>query len=186
MSELFIVVSLLGIPALLVGMIRPRLYGGGRGRAAAIGLGMILGGFVGFGVTDDPTAREARRSQPAATAQPPAQAPAEAPAVPAPSPPPRPAARPAASPTAYVAHTPDGHTFVWRNSASHSEAMRLIRDGVHRTAPQLIMRHVSCVIQNGTPVTIVDAGLFSHTVVVTGGQHTGCRGDVAREDLAPR
>ena len=53
MSYLFLLICLLGVPALVIGMLRPRTFGGGRGRALLISLLMMFGGLVGIGVTHE-------------------------------------------------------------------------------------------------------------------------------------
>lgn len=56
MDNVFLAITLLSMPALLLGLIRPRTYGGGRWRAVGIAFAMLIGGFVGVGVTHDRTA----------------------------------------------------------------------------------------------------------------------------------
>lgn len=71
MRDLMLVVMLLGLPTLLVGLIKPKWLGGNRWRAATIGLVMMVGGFVGFGVLTD---RDSRPVEPPASASPPSGA----------------------------------------------------------------------------------------------------------------
>lgn len=73
--------------------------------------------------------------------------------------------------------------FVWKDSASNSEALKLISAGVHNRNPELIMRLLSCVAKPGDKAVVTDGGFASSTIVVTSGKSAGCRGVVHNEDL---
>lgn len=76
------------------------------------------------------------------------------------------------------------NVFVWRDSAAHSEAIKLISAGVQNTNPALVMQLLSCVAKQGDHAVVTDGGVFSSTIVVVDGEQSGCRGEVANEDLA--
>lgn len=79
---------------------------------------------------------------------------------------------------------PGGDTvFVWRDDDAHSEAVRLITAGVHKSNPLLVMKLMSCMVDAGTKAVVVDGGFVSSTVLITAGEHAGCRGDIPNEDL---
>lgn len=75
--------------------------------------------------------------------------------------------------------------FIWRDTAALREASRLVNAGVHRSQPQLMMPLIACIVPNNTSVVQVDPGIFSSTVLVTSGQHVGCRG-IAEAEMFPR
>ncbi|MDQ0439055.1 hypothetical protein QO014_003456 [Kaistia dalseonensis] len=72
---------------------------------------------------------------------------------------------------------------VWKDNDSYSEAMTLIRAGVHRTNPQMLNRLVSCYVPKGTAAVVVDGGWLSSTVLIIAGASEGCRGIVPNEEL---
>ena len=73
--------------------------------------------------------------------------------------------------------------FVWKDSDAHSEALSLIQANVHKTNPILVFRLLSCMVPVGTKAIITDMGFASHTILVTEGEHAGCRGDIPVEDV---
>jgi hypothetical protein len=74
-----------------------------------------------------------------------------------------------------------GEVIVWRNKAAHNEGMTLISSGVHQSNPMLLMRLISCIVPAGTKAIITDGGFATHDILVTSGQHSGCRGNVPVE-----
>lgn len=73
--------------------------------------------------------------------------------------------------------------FVWLDEEAHSEALDLIRAGVHESNPALVMRLLACIAAPGDKAVITDMGMFSHTIVVIDGEEAGCRGLVTMEDV---
>lgn len=84
-----------------------------------------------------------------------------------------------------VLRTPngEGNVFVWRDSEKHGEGLDLIRAGVHRSNPDLVLRLVACVVPSGTKAITTSGGFVTRDVLVTSGSHAGCRGNVAVEFL---
>ncbi|MCZ8180344.1 MAG: hypothetical protein O9309_15075 [Rhizobium sp.] len=76
------------------------------------------------------------------------------------------------------------NVFVWNDSDAHSEAIKLVDAGVHRTNPMLLMRLLACIVPTGTRAIITDAGFASHTILITSGDDSGCRGVIAMEDVS--
>lgn len=72
---------------------------------------------------------------------------------------------------------------IWKDSAANSEALRLIRAGVHNRDPGLVTRLLSCVAKHGDKAVVLDGGFASSTVIVTSGSSSGCRGVVHNEDI---
>lgn len=75
------------------------------------------------------------------------------------------------------------HVFVWKDNDAHREAVDLISSGVHKTHPDLVFRLMSCTVPPGTHAIVTDGGMFSSTILVTDGQHAGCRGFIPNEDI---
>lgn len=73
--------------------------------------------------------------------------------------------------------------FVWKNSEAHSEAIKLIQANVHQSNPILVMRLLACMVPAGTKAVITDMGFASHTIIVTSGEYSGCRGVIPMEDV---
>lgn len=73
--------------------------------------------------------------------------------------------------------------FVWKDSAANSEALRLIRAGVHERSPELVTRLLACAVRPGAKAIVLDGGFASSTILVTSGDFKGCRGVVHNEDL---
>lgn len=74
--------------------------------------------------------------------------------------------------------------FVWKDSDAQSEAIKLIQAGVHNSNPTLVFRLLSCMVTPGTKAIITDMGFASHTILVTSGKESGCRGVVPMEDVS--
>jgi hypothetical protein len=173
-----IVVTLLGLPTLLLAVVRPRIFGGSRLRGAMIGLAMIVGGFVGFGLTRQPrddqvAAPPAAQPQAVVAAAP--QAPPQAPPAPAMDrQPPQ------------LRNTNGQSVFIWRDSDRMSEGFRMINAGVHQTNPGLVMQQITCVVPNGTDIVVSSGGWMSSAVTVVAGPQSGCRGVVPNEMIERR
>ncbi|WP_323785977.1 hypothetical protein [Thalassovita sp.] len=73
--------------------------------------------------------------------------------------------------------------FVWKNKASHDEALDLISANVHKSNPALVMRLLSCIVPSGTGVIITDMGFATHDIMVIDGEKAGCRGNIPAEAL---
>jgi hypothetical protein len=71
--------------------------------------------------------------------------------------------------------------FVWKDKKSHNEGLTLIQAGVHKSNPMLVMRLLACMVPSGTKAVITSAGFATHDVLVTSGEFSGCRGNVAVE-----
>jgi len=74
------------------------------------------------------------------------------------------------------------NVFVWKDSDAQSEAYKLIQAGVHNTNPALVFQLLACMVPRGTKAIITDMGFASHTILVTSGEHAGCRGVIPMED----
>jgi hypothetical protein len=72
---------------------------------------------------------------------------------------------------------------VFKNAQSHTEALKLVTAGVHKTNPPLVMLLIACMVPSGTKAIIIDAGIATHDILVTSGELAGCRGDIAVEDV---
>lgn len=71
--------------------------------------------------------------------------------------------------------------WVWRDNAAQNEALALIRAGVQNTNPELIVKHIACIVPGGTKVIITDMGFMSHDILVVEGNNAGCRGNIPSE-----
>lgn len=67
-----------------------------------------------------------------------------------------------------------------------SEGFSLIQAGVHKTNPAMVIKLLSCAVDPGTKAIITDGGFATHTILVTSGENSGCRGDVVAEDVSSR
>lgn len=77
--------------------------------------------------------------------------------------------------------------YVWRDYDAWSEGLALVRAGVHKTDPQMVLRLMACIVKNGDHAVIIGrAGLASKTILVIDGAQKGCRGFVTDEDLGLR
>lgn len=76
--------------------------------------------------------------------------------------------------------------WVWKDKASHDEAMQLINAGVHKTNPGMILTLLACVVEPGAQVIISDMGFVTHDIVVVSGSKAGCRGNIPAEELGSR
>lgn len=71
--------------------------------------------------------------------------------------------------------------FVWNDKDAHSEAMSLIEAGVYQSNPTLVERLLACIVPAGTKAVITGQGFVTHDILVTSGDSSGCRGNVAAE-----
>lgn len=71
--------------------------------------------------------------------------------------------------------------FIWKDKASHSEAMKLVGAGVHQTNPDLILPLLSCIVTSGTEANITARGTVTDEVTITSGPNAGCHGNVATD-----
>ena len=92
-------------------------------------------------------------------------------------------ASPAAAQEVILGRTGSDNVFVWKDSDAQSEAFKLIQAGVHKSNPTLVFRLLSCMVPVGTKAVITDMGFASHTILVTSGEQSGCRGVIVREDV---
>jgi predicted RNA-binding Zn-ribbon protein involved in translation (DUF1610 family) len=96
-------------------------------------------------------------------------------------------AKPASNPsTQVILQNPGGSALrvsVWKNTQAHTEAIKLIMAGVHKTNPALILQLTACMVPSGTSAIITDAGFATHDILVTSGEFSGCRGNIAVEDV---
>jgi hypothetical protein len=74
--------------------------------------------------------------------------------------------------------------WVWKDNLAHDEGLRLLQAG--QMSRELIRPLLACAPKAGTTAVIVDRGVLSHTVLVTDGPHTGCRGFVPAEHFVAR
>jgi hypothetical protein len=72
---------------------------------------------------------------------------------------------------------------VFKNTQAHTEALKLMMAGVHKTNPPLVMQLIACMVPSGTMAIITDAGFATHDILVTSGEFAGCRGNIAMEDV---
>lgn len=78
----------------------------------------------------------------------------------------------------------DGKTvIVWRDAKAHDEGLSLIRAGVNKTNPALLLPLVACVVASGTRAVTTSAGMFTHDIIVVEGKNSGCRGNIPTEAL---
>lgn len=75
------------------------------------------------------------------------------------------------------------NVFVWRDTDAYAEAMKLLKARVQETHPELVMQLLACIVTPGDHAVVLDAGMFSHTVMVVDGAKAGCRGLVTTEDV---
>ena len=73
--------------------------------------------------------------------------------------------------------------FIWKDKASHNEALSLISANVHKTNPILVMKLLSCMVPSGTGVVVTDMGFATHDIMVIDGEKAGCRGNIPTEAL---
>lgn len=92
-------------------------------------------------------------------------------------------ASPAAAQEVTLGRSGSENVFVWKDSDAQSEAFKLIQAGVHKSNPTLVFRLLSCMVPVGTKAVITDMGFASHTILVTSGDHSGCRGVIVAEDI---
>lgn len=92
-------------------------------------------------------------------------------------------AGPAAAQEVTIGRAEAENVFVWKDSEAQSEALKLIGAGVHKTNPQLVFRLMSCVAPAGSKAVVTDGGFASSTILITTGEHAGCRGVIQNEDL---
>jgi hypothetical protein len=75
------------------------------------------------------------------------------------------------------------YVIVWKNGAARSEGRELIKAGVHKTNPRLLLPLIACTALSGSEAVVTDGGAFSSTITVTSGQAAGCRGDIDNDWL---
>ena len=70
---------------------------------------------------------------------------------------------------------------VWKDGDAMSKGFSLIRGGVHRTNPSLLVPLIACFVHVGDHIVITDFGFGSSTIMVVDGKSTGCQGDLQTE-----
>lgn len=79
-----------------------------------------------------------------------------------------------------------GQVIVWKSKDAHDEALSLIQAGVHKTNPAMVGALVACMVQGGTKAIVTDMGFVTHDILVVSGKSSGCRGNIAAEELGRR
>lgn len=134
METLFALMTVFGLAAIVLGLIVPKLFGGGRTRAALIGLTIFVVGFVGFGAVHEPPPR-AETAVGAAPPAPQAEAPRQVAQAPVPQPPVVQAQVPAAPPApAAAAQIPREQQAFLALLAEHRAAYRAAANDMARGA----------------------------------------------------
>lgn len=77
----------------------------------------------------------------------------------------------------------DEPVFVWRDGDAMDEGFKLIRAGVHKSNPMMVMELLSCAVPAGTKAIVTDSGFATQSILVIDGENSGCRGDVVTEDI---
>jgi hypothetical protein len=72
---------------------------------------------------------------------------------------------------------------VWRNEKAHEEALALIRAGVHKSNPALLVPLIACAPVAGTRAVTTSAGMLTHDIIIVEGKDSGCRGNIPVEVL---
>lgn len=93
------------------------------------------------------------------------------------------AASPALADQVTLGRTGMDSVYVWLDSEAHSEALKLIAAGVHETKPQMILALLSCIATPGDHAVVLDQSWGSARIVIVDGAKSGCRGNVAVEDI---
>jgi hypothetical protein len=75
------------------------------------------------------------------------------------------------------------YIIVWKDKASHDEALGIINSGVTEDKLPLLERLVSCRADAGTSVLITDAGWLTHDILILEGPQKGCRGNIPAEEV---
>jgi hypothetical protein len=70
---------------------------------------------------------------------------------------------------------------VWRSEKAHTEGQQLIRAGVNKTKPALLVPLIACIVDGGTRVLVTDAGMSTSDILVIEGANAGCRGNVSTQ-----
>lgn len=71
--------------------------------------------------------------------------------------------------------------FVWKDGDAMSKGFDLIRAGVHKTNPALLLPFIACIVHAGDHIVITDFGFGSSTIMVVDGNSAGCQGDLQTE-----
>lgn len=79
-----------------------------------------------------------------------------------------------------------GQVIVWKSKEAHDEALSLIQAGVHKTNPAMVGALVACMVDGGTKAIVTDMGFVTHDILVVSGESSGCRGNIAAEELGRR
>ena len=66
--------------------------------------------------------------------------------------------------------------FIWKDKASHFEAMKLVGAGMHQTNPDLVLPLLSCIVTSSTQANIIGRGTVTDEVTITSGPNAGCHG----------
>jgi hypothetical protein len=59
---------------------------------------------------------------------------------------------------------------VWRNEKAHEEALALIRAGVHKNNPALLVPLIACAPVAGTRAVTTSVGVLTHDIIVVEGK----------------
>lgn len=76
----------------------------------------------------------------------------------------------------------NAEVFVWKDAAAYSEAIRLVKAGVHKSSPDLLEALLACAPKTGAKAIATETTIGSRTIRVIDGPEIGCTGVVAIED----
>lgn len=70
---------------------------------------------------------------------------------------------------------------IWKDHEAQNQARTLIDSGALKSNPDAVNGLVTCIVPNGTQLTVVNWGVATDDVQVTSGQLKGCSGNVMKD-----